>query len=159
MGSFLLWPQARSACISHHGRIQATLPILTVSRHFHVQVGRGGNWAAQDKLLFLRLHLVRLCLPLSRLGGCIAQPHVCLCSVPGSHTRCPRDPWVGAIYSAPHSEHQPHPPGRWTGIHWETVHLEDFLATRLQNMKCPESGPHMSLSYSKYAGVRVRGEG
>lgn len=43
MDSFLLWPQARSACISHHGRIQATLPILTVSRHFHVQVGRGGN--------------------------------------------------------------------------------------------------------------------
>lgn len=43
MGSFLLWPQARSACISRHGRLQATLPILPVSRHFHVQVGGGGT--------------------------------------------------------------------------------------------------------------------
>lgn len=55
MGSFLLWPQARSACISHHGWIQATLPILTVSRHFHVQVGGGGNWGARGQVALLVL--------------------------------------------------------------------------------------------------------
>lgn len=102
MGSFLLWPQARSACISHHGRIQAALPILTVSRHFHVQVGRGGNWAPRTSCS----SALASCAPLLASGRSarrvrVAQPRVCLRSVPGSHTRCPRDSWVGAPLCAP----------------------------------------------------------
>lgn len=57
--------------------------------------------ALEDKLLFSCLHPVRLCLPFGWLGGCIPQPCVCLCSVPGSHTRCQRESRVGALCYAP----------------------------------------------------------
>ena len=92
MGSFLLWPQARSACISRHGRLQATLPILPVSRHFHVQVGGGGTGRSRTGC--------SSCACSSRASACLSVPagrvrgsaRVCLRRVPASHTRRPGGP-------------------------------------------------------------------
>ena len=154
MGSSLLWPQARSACISHHGRLQAALPILTVSRHFHVQVGGGGTGRARTGCscaLASRAPLLA-----SRPSGCTAQPaSVCagclaptlgVLGSPGrSQTPRPTAP------ATPVRQTEPAPP--------ETVPPKDWTAPRRREEKRPQRGrPRKSLFNSKHAGGGSAGE-
>ena len=152
MGSSLLWPQARSACVSHHGRLQAALPVLTVSRHFHVQVGGGGNGART---------------------GCsraLASPAPLLASRPGGRTAQPASVCAGCLAptlgvlgspgqepdSTPHStSHTRQADGLGT---LETAPPKDFTAPRRREEKCPQRGPQKSLFNSKHAGGGSAGE-
>lgn len=119
-----------------------------------------GRWrwkpGTQDKLPLLRLHFVRHCLPLGGLGGCITQPRVCLCSVPGSHTRCRRDSWAGAKRCTPAG---PAPALREVDSATpRRLHPKELTATRLWDVKCPESRhSEKSLFDSHYAGSGVQG--
>lgn len=143
MGSFLLWPQARSACIPPHGRTQAALPILTLRRHPHVQVGGGGDGRSDSCSSCACISHASAC-----LGGGVTQPRVCLCSVPGSHTRCPSGPCRSPTLHLTTSTTRPSGEGL---SHTRT-------RAQLWDVKCPQRGHcEKSLFDSKCARGGLRG--
>lgn len=136
------------------GGFRAALPILTVSQHFHVQVGGGGTGAPGPGCscaLASRAPLLasrpgrRTAQPASVCAGCLAPT----LGVLGESRE-------GARLHAP--QHQPHPSGRRTQPPWRPYLRKDFRP-RTAGGETPLRGHRRkSLFNSKHAEGGSAGE-